>query len=107
VFVGSVALMLPLVAELVSVPIFTGVAKLPFALLNCAVKTFPLLKVISEDVNETVRLDPAQKGVPLIELVNNSGAVGVYSQKSFLKVPSSPVPMYPFDPILKPTASDL
>ena len=30
---------------LIALPIVTGVAKLPFALLSCAVKTLPLLNV--------------------------------------------------------------
>src|SRR3990170_6640231 len=32
---------------------------------------------------------------------------GIYSQKSFLRPPSNPVPIYPFEPIENPTAEYL
>ncbi len=60
---GICALMLPEVVEL-SVPIFTGLAKLPVEEDNCAVKVFPALK-IPVTVYGTEIFSPEQNGLPL------------------------------------------
>jgi hypothetical protein len=57
-----VAEMVPLLVD-VKVPILVGLAKLPLALLNCAVKTLPGLKV-PVAVKGTLTAAPAQKGEP-------------------------------------------
>lgn len=59
---GIVAAMVPLPVE-VKVPILVGLEKLPLALLNCAVKTFPGLKV-PVAVKGTFTAAPEQKGDP-------------------------------------------
>ena len=66
---GIIAAIVPEVAVLVNEPILAvPEAKLPEALDNCAVKTFPLVKV-PVDVNPTFILAPAQNGEPVIAFV--------------------------------------
>jgi hypothetical protein len=61
---GKLAFIVPLLVA-VKVPIVTGLAKLPEALLSCAVKTLPLVKV-QLVVNGTFTTVPAhnEKGLP-------------------------------------------
>jgi hypothetical protein len=62
---GIVALMVPVSAVEVSVPIAVGAAKLPNASDNCAVYTFPAVKV-PVAVKGTFIEPQAQKGLPAI-----------------------------------------
>jgi hypothetical protein len=61
---GIVALMVPALVE-VSVPMATGLAKLPVASESCAVNMFPAVKVPLM-VYGTFTAAPAQKGEPVI-----------------------------------------
>jgi hypothetical protein len=60
----------------VSDPIFTGEPKLPLASDNCAVKTFPALKV-PDIVYGTETPDPGQNGEPEIVPVAMVGPVPI------------------------------
>ena len=76
-FAGIVIEIFPKLAVLGKVPIFTGLAKLPAASLNCAVYTFPAVKV-PVLLNGNVAVAPAQKGptkFPAVMVLAEAGLV--------------------------------
>ena len=74
-----------------NVPIVTGEAKLPLASDNCAVKTFPKVKVpVMEKGTET--FDPEQNGEPAIAPVD---IVFLAANTKYLFVPMASEPVTP------------